>query len=216
MEALGTLAGGTHDFNNILTAILGFTELSLFDVPQDGRAWNNMREVLAAGRRARDLVHQILAFSRQHPSTQQPVDLHPLVSELMTWLRATLPSTIDIRQHLDQDTGLVLADPTQLHQILLNLCTNAEYAMRETGGVLVVRLETVEVREDFAALTRVVRRVRHGARQAMASSWDPGADLRSFLPGYWRRHGHGLAVVHGIVASHGGAIATSTPPWHGV
>jgi PAS domain S-box-containing protein len=223
MEALGTLAGGiAHDFNNILTAILGFTELSLFDVPQDGRAWHNMREVLAAGRRARDLVHQILAFSRQHPSTQQPVDLHPLISELMTWLRATLPSTIDIRQHLDQDTGLVLGDPTQIQQILLNLCTNAEYAMRETGGVLVVRLETVEVYEDFAAahpglrpgphVRLTVRDTGNGIPpEILDRIFDPFFTTKSVGEGT----GMGLAVVHGIVASHSGAIAVASTPGHG-
>jgi len=141
MEAIGTLAGGiAHDFNNILAAILGYTEMATYDVPPNNPAQGYLRQVLTAGNRAKDLVRQILAFSRRSQEARRPVQLHLLVQEAWTLLRASLPSTIEIQQHLSQDAGVVLADATQMHQVLMNLCANAEYAMRETGGVLAVIL----------------------------------------------------------------------------
>jgi len=144
MQAIGTLAGGiAHDFNNILAAILGYTELALYDVLQGSRMQRHLEEVLAAGKRARDLVQQILAFSRQRPPERQPVRLHLLISDVLRMLRASLPSTIAIHPRLTSTVGAVMADPTQLQQVLMNLCTNAEYAMRDTGGVLAVHLDAV-------------------------------------------------------------------------
>src|SRR5207245_8736491 len=114
-------------------------------------SWRICQLVLTAGVRARDLVHQILAFSRQSTTQFQAVEISLLVREMLSLLRASLPSTLEIRQHIETDVGMVLAAPTQIHQVLLNLCTNAEHAMRATGGVLEVRLEAVEVEEGFAA-----------------------------------------------------------------
>jgi len=152
MEALGTLAGGiAHDFNNILTAMLGFTELTLDEVAQESRAWRNLQEVLTAGQRAKDLVRQILTFSRQTEQARKPVQLHPIIQEALKLLRASLPSTIEIQEHVSAEVGTVLANPTQMHQVFMNLCTNAAYAMRETGGVLEVRLDVATVDATFAA-----------------------------------------------------------------
>ena len=152
MEAIGTLAGGiAHDFNNILTAILGYTELALDDICQDSHAWRYLHEVRKAGLRAKTLVQQILTFSRRTEQPRIPVQLPVLIEEALALLRASLPSTIEIHQAITKDVGPVLADPTQLHQVLLNLCANAAHAMRETGGRLEVRLEAVEVDEQVTA-----------------------------------------------------------------
>jgi PAS domain S-box-containing protein len=153
IEAIGTLAGGiAHDFNNLLAAILGFTELALADVPQASALWHHLHQVLAAGTRAKDLVHQILAFSRKTLTARTPLTLPTLVQEALVLLRASLPSTITIRTHIAEEVGAVLADATQLHQVLLNLCANAAYAMRTTGGVLEVRLGAVEVKAPLAVV----------------------------------------------------------------
>ena len=144
MEAIGTLAGGiAHDFNNILTAILGYTELGLASVPKGSRTQRNLQEVLTAGHRAKHLVLQILAFSRQSGQGKKPTPIHTVIQEALKLLRATIPTSIEIRQSLMTEAS-VFADSTQLHQVVINLCTNAEYAMRETGGLLAVTLEDVE------------------------------------------------------------------------
>ncbi|MBW1911305.1 MAG: response regulator, partial [Deltaproteobacteria bacterium] len=139
MEAIGTLAGGiAHDFNNILGAIIGYTEIASLQVAEDNKAKESLNEVLKAGRRARDLVKQILAFSRKGEQERIPVQISLIVKEALKLLRSSLPTTIEIRQNIESDTGIVEADPTQIHQILMNLCTNAGHAMREEGGVLEV------------------------------------------------------------------------------
>jgi C4-dicarboxylate-specific signal transduction histidine kinase len=132
MEAVGRLAGGVaHDFNNILAAMIGYTELATYNIPASNPAWHQLQEVLRAGQRAKALVQQILTFSRRTEQAHTPVQLPPLVEEALALLRASLPSTIAIRHHISQDAGTVLADPTQLQQVLLNLGANAEYAMRK-------------------------------------------------------------------------------------
>ena len=150
MQALGTLVGGiAHDFNNILGVVLGYAELTLAKVPQESVAWNNLQQILVAGDRAKHLVQQMLAFSRQAKQERQPLQLHLLVKEVLSLLRAVFPATLTLQQEIDLDTSTVLANPTQMQQILINLCTNAEHAMRPKGGVLEVRLDAV----GFAAET---------------------------------------------------------------
>jgi two-component system, cell cycle sensor histidine kinase and response regulator CckA len=135
MEAIGTLAGGiAHDFNNILGIMLGYTELTLMDVPHTSVVHTRLMKVLNAGKRARDLVRQILTFSRRSDQQRQSIHIPAIIDEALMLLRATLPATIDIRPHIETTAGTVLADPTQIHQVFMNLCTNAEHAMRETGG----------------------------------------------------------------------------------
>src|SRR5215510_8309742 len=211
IQAIGTLAGGiAHDFNNMLTAILGYTELASDDVPHDSITWRNLQRVLTAGAPARELVQQLLAFSRQNTTQIQPVDLPLLVREMFSLLRASLPSTIEIRQHIETDVGMVLAAPTQIHQVLLNLCTNAEHAMRATGGVLEVRLEAVEVDAVFAAAHPELKPGPH-ARLTVCDTghgMPPEVLERIYEPFFTTKDvgegtGMGLSVVHGIVASHG-------------
>jgi PAS domain S-box-containing protein len=223
LEAIGTLAGGiAHDFNNILAAILGFTELAIYDVPQVSATWHNLQQVLTAGKRAKDLVQQILAFSRKTLTARTPITLHMLVTEALVLLRASLPSTIPIRTHLAEDAGAVLADATQLHQVLLNLCANAAYAMRMTGGVLEVQLEAVEVEAPLAVIQATlqpgsyVRLMVRDTGQGMA----PDVVERIFEPYFTTKppgegSGIGLAVVHGIITHHEGGIAVTSAPGHG-
>ena len=152
MEAIGVLAGGiAHDFNNILSAVLGYTDLALRKVAPSTPVAQYLQEVLTAGR-AQSLVQQILTFSRASEPERIPVQLRLIVKEALKLLRASLPTTIDIRQDVDHDDGAVLADPTQMHQVLMNLCANAEYAMRDTGGILEVRLDTIELDTGSGAL----------------------------------------------------------------
>jgi len=135
MEALGTLAGGiAHDFNNILTAILGYTELALFTIPAESLPWHHLQAVRKAGQRAAELVQQILTFSRRTEPERTPTQLQLLIQDTLQFLRATLPTTIALHQDLDSRAGMVLADASQIHQVLLHLCTNAAHAMRETGA----------------------------------------------------------------------------------
>ncbi|MDH5575374.1 MAG: response regulator [Nitrospirota bacterium] len=222
MEAIGTLAGGiAHDFNNILTAILGYTELALASVPKDSRTQRNLQEVLTAGHRAKHLVLQILAFSRQSGQVKKPTSMHGAIVEALELLHATIPSTIEIRHSLLTEAS-VLADPTQLHQIVINLCTNAEYAMRKTGGVLAITLDDFEVNEENVrslAGLQVGPHVRLTV-QDNGTGMSPEVLERMFDPFFTTKpigegSGMGLAVVHGIVTNHGGAILVESAGGHG-
>lgn len=145
MEALGTLAGGiAHDFNNILAAILGYTEMILMDVSEKDPIYHDLHQVLKAANRAKDLVKQILVFSRMKAHEEKgPVDIGAVAAEALVLLRATLPATIEIRPNITVEKGMALANPTQIHEVLINLCTNAAHAMEEKGGVLEVTLDEV-------------------------------------------------------------------------
>jgi PAS domain S-box-containing protein len=223
MEAIGTLAGGiAHDFNNILGTMLGYAELALGEISRASAAWVSLQEVLAAGHRAKDLVQQILTFSRQGEQARQPIQLHLIVTEALRLLRASLPATIDIRQYLDPAAGAVLADPIQLHQVLMNLCSNAEHAMRQTGGVLEVCLEAVEGTANVAAahpslqpgpyLRLTVRDSGQGmSSEVLERIFDPFFTTKAVGEGT----GLGLAIVHGIIADHGGAITVQSAPREG-
>jgi PAS domain S-box-containing protein len=220
MQAIGTLAGGiAHDFNNILTAIIGYSELVIDDIPPDSLARENVQEVLVAGHRAKDLVQQILTFSRQGDAERKPLALHRIVKEVLKLLRASLPTTIDIRVHLATTTGEVLANPTQMHQVLMNLGTNAGHAMKDTGGVLEVGLDTLQVDEAFvqshpalkpgpyARLT--VKDTGHGMPpEVLARIFEPFFTTKGVGEGT----GMGLSVVHGIIISHGGNITVESDP----
>jgi PAS domain S-box-containing protein len=214
MEAIGTLAGGiAHDFNNILMAMLGYTDMARYQIPDEGPARANLDEVLKAGRRAKDLVLQILAFSRQVEQERKPIEIHPIIKETLKLLRASLPTTIDIHPNINADCGTILADPTQIHQVLMNLCSNAYHAMRDKGGVLGVTLDAVEVDAEFA---RTQPNMDEGAYVRLTVS-DTGCGMdratveRIFDPFFTTKApgegtGMGLATVHGIVTSYGGAV----------
>lgn len=217
MEAIGTLAGGiAHDFNNILTAILGYTELALATVSKGSRTQRNLQEVLTAGHRAKHLVLQILTFSRQAGQGKKPTPIHMVVREALKLLRATIPSTIEIHQFLKTE-ATILADPTQMHQVIINFCTNAEYAMRETGGTLKVVLEEVEVTKDMA---RMISGIQMGPHVRLTvkdtgSGMTPEVLERMFDPFFTTKpigegSGMGMAVAHGIITGHGGALVVDS------
>lgn len=221
LNAIGTLAEGiAHDFNNILAAIMGYTELILGKVAPGETVHGYVKEVLTAGSRAKELVKQILTFSRQTEGRKRALHLQAVVQEVLTLIRASLPSTIEIDQQLCASIDLVEADSTQIHQVLMNLCTNAEYAMRGKGGVLTVRLETVEEVTAEALLQNpelipgphlllTLSDTGHGiSPEVMDRIFEPFFTTKQLGEGT----GMGLAVVHGIIAHHHGRITvTSTP-----
>ena len=214
MEAIGTLAGGiAHDFNNILAAIIGYAELAILEVPDGSKVKQDLMEIFKAGNRAKDLVQQILTFSRQSDMEKKPVRVSRIVKEALKFLRASLPTTIEIRENIEKDIGTIEADPTQIHQILMNLCTNAHHAMREEGGILEVTLTNV----DMDAYTiRQYPDISSGPYVRLSVSdtghgITPDVKERIFDPyfttkGVGEGTGLGLAVVHGIVKDHAGAI----------
>jgi len=217
MEAIGVLAGGiAHDFNNTLGVILGYAELTQSMLPKRSPERQNLQQIYTAGERAKHIVEQILAFSRKSDPERKPVYLHKVVTEALQLLRASLPTTIEISQDMPRDKrDVVLADQTQIHQVLMNLCANAEYAMRGKGGVLDVCIDIVEV--DEALLAAELGTALQPGPHVRLSIRDTGhgmtADVkqRLFEPYFTTKPvgegtGMGLAVVHGIVASHGGAI----------
>ncbi len=223
MQAIGTLAGGiAHDFNNILTAILGYTELAMEERKQDKVLGGYLQGVLTAGHRAKDLVQQILAFSRQTEVARTPIQAHLLIKEVLGLLRAALPSSITIQPVIDPYAGAVLADPTQIQQVVLNLCTNAAHAMRESGGVIEVHLEPVDLPTDYTTATAVLRAGPY-VRLIVRDTGDgmaPEIRERIFEPFFTTKSigegtGMGLAVVHGIVTSYGGGITVESAPGQG-
>jgi signal transduction histidine kinase len=214
MEALGTLAGGiAHDFNNILAAILGYTELAQCETPVASPVGAWLQKVLTASHRAKALVQQILAFSRRTPVARTPVSLTAVLRETLPFLRALLPSTIALEDSCTSEATPVLADATQLQQILMNLGTNARDAMGDTGGRLALSLEVVAVDAAFAATHPAL----HAGPYVRLTVQDSGPGIppavlaRIFEPFFTTKEvGHGtglgLSVVHGIVEGHDGAI----------
>src|SRR5437867_6175427 len=223
LEAIGTLAGGVaHDFNNLLSSIVGFTELAADDALEGSLAHRNLEQVLNASHRAKVLVQQLLTFSRFSPHERQLIQLSPLVEETLNFLRVSLPETIEFRSHIAAMAGAVWTDPTQVQQILMNLCINAAQAMEERGGVLEVSLKRVEVEQALAHLHHnlkpgphlrlTVSDTGHGmAQEAMQRIFEPFFTTKPLGAG----SGLGLAVVHGIVTSHGGAITVESDPGQG-
>ncbi len=213
MDALGTLAGGiAHDFNNILAAIMGFLELEAHDADPGSRTRQRMEQALNACNRARDLVKQILTFSRQGEQRRKPLRLGPIVTDGLQMLRATLPTTITIEADLSGD-GTILADAIQMHQVLVNLCTNGAHAMRGHGGVLRVSLHEETVDEAGFDKHPEVRPGQYICLRVEdnGEGIDPAVRERIFEPFFTTKQvgegvGVGLSVVHGIVLSHGGTI----------
>ncbi|MFZ5763174.1 MAG: ATP-binding protein [Thermodesulfobacteriota bacterium] len=215
IQAIGTLAGGiAHDFNNILTAILGYGELLKKQLAPESEAWGNLQQVLRAGTRARDLVKQILTFSRQASSELRPTQIALLVKEVLRLLRSTIPSRIAITQQIPSSEVVVMADPVQLHQVVMNLCTNSYHAMAEKGGELRVSLTPVELGPDRPA---ELQGLPPGAYVCLevgdtGCGMDQATLARIFEPYFTTKErgrgtGLGLSVVHGIVQKHHGHIA---------
>jgi len=223
MEAMGTLAGGiAHDFNNILMAIIGFTEMVLEDVSDNEPVQRHMEQVLKAGFRGRDLVRQILTFSRRGEQEKTGLHLSPLIQETFKLLRSSIPTTIEMKLDLDANRDFVYADPSQIQQIIMNLCTNAFHAMREKGGTLEVSLRAIifgtgevlpepdMVPGEYLVLS--VRDTGHGMEDSVLK--------RIFEPFFTTKEkgqgtGLGLSVVYGIAKSHSGGIRVSSRPGQG-
>jgi len=222
-EALGILASGiAHEFSTSLSAIIGHCQAASDGLLRPSVATQHLQEVLAAGKRAKELVQQVHAFSRCGQEQREPVPLDSIVREAMKLLRAWLPTTIEIRQHIDPGPSLVFANATQMHQMLMNLCANAEHAMRSQGGVLEIRVEPFEVGAEYAAHHAPLSpgpHVRLTVRDT-GQGMEPHITERIFDPFFTTKKagegtGMGLAVVHGIVASHGGAITVESAPGQG-
>ncbi|MFH2093770.1 MAG: PAS domain S-box protein, partial [Pseudomonadota bacterium] len=220
MEAIGTLAGGiAHDFNNILNIIIGHTELALLDdtIQQGTRQY--LHRVMDASQRASDLVHQILTFSRQKGIEPKPLQVSLLIKETVKMLRASLPSTIDIRSLIKDSDSLIMADSTQIHQVLMNLCTNASHAMPEQDGLLQLTLERVEI-DQTDSLALASGPYLKLSVSDNGSGMDAATQKRIFDPYFTTKKsgegtGLGLAVVHGIVTGYKGAIKVTSQPGMG-
>ena len=222
MEAIGTLAGGiAHDFNNILASMMGFTEMA---ARETRRAVRNdyLEQVLKACERAKNLVNQILAFSRQRERERRPVDIRLVLKEALILLRASLPSTVAIKTDIAGEEMLVLADPTEIHQIIMNLCTNAAQAMHETGGVIAISLSRAEIHHLVRAYHADLREGSYV--RFSVSDTGPGiaAGIKEkiFDPFFTTKKdkegtGLGLSVVYGIVKNVGGVIDVQSLPGHG-
>jgi signal transduction histidine kinase len=218
MEAVGMLAGGiAHDFNNILSIILGNAELAMNKPAGYDKIGQHLEEIITACLRARDVVRQLLSFSRRSDREQKPISISLIVKESLRLIRASIPSDIDIRQHLNAESDTVLADPTQIHQVIINLCTNAAHAMQERGGVLEIRLDNTELNAPDSAF---YPELSEGSYLGLIVS-DTGTGIlpeiqdKIFLPYFTTKKagegtGLGLSVVHGIVRNHKGAIRVSS------
>ena len=222
MESIGTLAGGiAHDFNNILFPMFGYLEMMMRDAPEDSPLHDSLERVFNGAKIARDLAKQILTFSRQKDHEMKPLKVHLVIKEALELVESFLPSTIEISQNIKTDCRLVMADPTQIHQIVMNLCTNAFHAMEETGGKLTITFKDVElavkdlkdsvmIPGPYVCLT--VADTGQGMKQSIMD--------RIFEPYFTTKKegkgtGLGLAILHGIVKSHGGHISFYSEPGKG-
>ena len=218
IQAIGTLAGGiAHDFNNILFPIVGYTELSMDEVPEGSVAHNNLAEILKAANRARDLVQQILTFSRQSGQERKPTKVQYIIEEALKLLRASIPASIEIIHEIDDDCRPVMGDATQIHQVIMNLCTNAYQAMQEKGGRLTVSLKEVDISYEETVEKIGMQPGKH-LRLAVTDEgcgMDASVLDRIFEPYYTTKEqgkgtGLGLSVIHGIVKNHRGDITVSS------
>ncbi len=218
LEAIGTLAGGiAHDFNNILTAVIGYTEFTMANLPEGSQSHAALNEVLKAAHRAKDLVRQILTIGQQIEQERSPIVLGPVVLEALRLMRATIPTTIRIRQNISEDLWPILAEPTQIHQIVMNLGTNAYHAMRERGGTLEVTLDNLYVTSELAATSPELHEGDYVRLAISDTGHGMGQDILEhiFEPYFTTKKtgegsGLGLSVVHGIILGHGGAITVKS------
>ncbi len=218
MEAIGTLAGGiAHDFNNILGSVIGYADLGLIKTPKNDQVHKYLRAILKAGIRGKDLTEQILAFSRKKPIRKKPVVVSEIIQEALKLLRASMPSTIKIRTKIVAKNARILADSTQIHQVLMNLCTNANYAMEDKVGVLGVQLQVKKIGPKDAAkigglepgqfLYLSVSDTGHGIEKSVLPRiFDPFFTTKRDQDGT----GMGLSVVHGITKSCNGGISVTS------
>lgn len=223
METIGTLAGGiAHDFNNILTPILGYTDMALEELPAESNLRFDIEQINNAAHRGKDLVQQVLTFSREVDFENKPIQLQPIVAEALNLIKASFPPSVEIKQQFDQKIGTVLADPTHIHQIVMNLCTNANHAMMKTGGILEVKLEAVKI--DQRSAEKIPNLKKGEYIRLTISDTGHGMDIKTkeriFEPFFTRKEvgsgsGLGLSVVHGIINNYGGAIVVDSTPAKG-
>ena len=217
LEAVGTLAGGiAHNFNNLLFPIIGHAEMAADELPKDSPVRPHITGILNAAIRARDLVSQILAFSRKAETEVKPVQIYPIVNESLKIVRAGIPTTVEIRHEL-KATSPVMADPTQIHQVIMNLCTNAYHAMESAGGVLSIRLEEVDISSETSAGHTGAEPGRYARIRVSdtGGGMEPAVVERIFEPYFTTKEpgkgtGLGLAVVHGIMVDHGGFVTVES------
>jgi signal transduction histidine kinase/ActR/RegA family two-component response regulator len=223
METIGTLAGGiAHDFNNILTPILGYTDMAREELPEESNLRFDIEQINSAALRGKNLVQQILTFSREVDFEKKPIQLQPIVAEALNLVKASFPPSVEIKQYLDPKIGTVLADPTHIHQIVMNLCTNANHAMMKTGGILEVKLDAVKVDQKSA---EKIPNLKNGEYiRLIISDTGYGMDIKTkeriFEPFFTRKEvgsgsGLGLSVVHGIINNYGGSIVVDSSPGKG-
>ncbi|MFH1216932.1 MAG: ATP-binding protein [Pseudomonadota bacterium] len=214
MEALGTLAGGiAHDFNNILTPIIGYAEMAKLETPPESSTHEDIHEILKAAKRAKDLIQQILRFSRRSDQKLQPMKIQTIIKESLKLIKATIPASIHINCSIDLECGSVMADPTEIHQVVMNLCTNAYHAMQQDkGGTMSISL--AQVHDLPTHLQKKAISLRHYAKLEVR---DTGPGMKKeiidkiFEPYFTTKEtgkgtGLGLAVIHGIITSYGGVI----------
>lgn len=223
LEAIGVLAGGiAHDFNNILSAILGFTELAKNDEPSNQQLQEDLTEIYTAGCRAKELVQQLLTFSRRQKHAPRPLDIPAIVKEVVTFLRSTLPASIEMELKIDENVRPVLADPSQIHQIVMNLCSNASQAMEDDGGVLTIKVSETTPPDQFfeshpglspgSYIELIFQDTGTGiAPKMMGSIFDPYFTTKNAGDGT----GLGLAVTYGIIRKIGGEIIVESEPEKG-
>ncbi len=220
MAVIGTLTGGiTHDFNNILNAIIGHTARAIGQKDNPDAIHDHLDQVLSATKRAAQLVQQILAFCRQKDLERKPLEISPLINETIKMLRATLPSSIDIQYTIEEQGDMVMANPTQIHQVLMNLCTNAAHAMRGRNGLLRISLDNITIEDETSPplspgpyLRISVEDNGHGMdRATMDRIFDPYFSTKTPDEGT----GLGLAVVQDIITSYGGNIEVKSKPDEG-
>ena len=218
MESIGTLAGGiAHDFNNILSGIIGYTELSKDNVPKNSPVVNYLNNALKLTNRAGDLVSQILAFSRKNVDEEKPIDIAPILKEALKLLRSTLPSTIEIEKNIDESSAVLIGDPSSIHQIVMNLVTNAAQSIKKDTGIIRIsltseRLDETDLAENNHATPGMFIKL---TVQDNGSGIDPSSINRIFDPFFTTKEvgkgtGMGLSVVHGIVTAHGGLIKVNS------
>ncbi len=223
MEAIGTLAGGiAHDFNNILGAILGYAEMVREDSPVGSTTARDLDQILQAGNRAKDLVKQILTFSRQAIAERIPLQPASIIKETIKLLRASLPTTITILPAIDPATAPILADPIQIHQLTMNLCTNAFHAMEERGGTLSISLTNVDTprQEQLGRFGGPAEKFIRLSIKDTGTGIPPEIREKIFDPYFTTKEigkgtGMGLAIVHGIVSSYGGTLTYDSQPDQG-
>jgi len=223
MKAIGALASGiSHDFNNILFPIMGYAEITLKLLPEDSPARKNLQEILNAGDRAKNLVKQILAFSRQEKQEKKQIQISPIVKEAVNFIKSTFPSTIKVTLDISNNLGTIQADPVQIHQIIMNLCTNAFHAMEKKGGILSIALKRIEFGPDDLGLRPELKAGAYNQLSVCDNGcgMEPHVREKIFEPyfttkGQDKGTGLGLSITHGIVKNHGGNISVYSEPEKG-